>query len=431
VSSQTVSAELALIAERSECDPDKVFTALAHHMDVAFLEEAYHGLRRKAAAGIDQVTVADYRENLGENLKDLHRRLVTKQYRAQPAKRAYIPKSDGKKRPLAILVLEDKIVQRAVSMLLSAVYEPMFYDFSYAFRRKRSAHQAIAFLREQCRKLNIKWIVDADIRGYFDNIDRERFREVLRSRVNDGSIIRLIGKWFHAGVLEEGEIQISEKGVPQGGVVSPVLSNIFLHTVLDDWFAREVQPRLRGRSFIVRFADDFVVGFELKSDAERFYKVLPKRMGRFGLEIHPDKSRLVQFSRPGKGSSKGSGTFDFLSFTHYWGKTLKGGWSIKRKTKAKRLRQAMVKIEDWCKSHKHQPIREQYQKLCSKLRGHYQYYGIRGNYKMLEVFYEHTRRVWKYWLGRRSNGGYTSWEVFENRIGKYFPLPKPRIVHTQ
>jgi len=431
VSSQTVLTELARIAEQSERDPDKVFTTMAHLMDVEFLEEAFNRLRRDAAAGIDGVTVDDYREDLEENLRELHRRLVAKQYRAQPARRAWIPKSDGTQRPLAILVLEDKIVQKAVSMLLGAVYEPMFYEFSYGFRPEHSAHQALAYLREQCIELNINWIVDADVRGFFDNIDRGCFREVLKSRVNDGSIIRLIGKWFHAGVLEDGEVKVSEKGTQQGGVISPLLANVFLHTVLDDWFEREVRPRMRGRCFIVRFADDFAVGFELKSDAERFYQVLPKRMGRYGLEIHATKSRMVQFSRPGRGKSKGVGTFDYLGFTHYWGKTLKGGWSIKRKTRKKRMHRAMAAIWDWCKQNRHMHIKDQYQKLCAKLRGHYQYYGIRGNYKMLEVYFEHVERTWKHWLGRRTRNGYINWEKFENKYRRLFPLPKPRIVHTQ
>jgi group II intron reverse transcriptase/maturase len=331
---------------------------------------------------------------------------------------------------LAILVLEDKIVQKAVAMLLNAVYEPMFYDFSYGFRERHSAHQALGYLREQCRELNINWVVDADIRGFFDNIDRAHFREILKSRVNDGSIIRLIGKWFHAGVLENGEVKVSDKGTQQGGVISPLLANIFLHTVLDDWFEREVRPRMSGRCFIVRFADDFVVGFEFKSDAEKFYEVLPKRMARYGLEIHPTKSRLVQFSRPGQGKSKGVDTFDFLSFTHFWGKTLKGGWSIKRKTKKKRLHRAMAEIWEWCRHNMHEQIQVQYQKLSAKLRGHYQYFGIKGNYKLLEVYFEHVERTWKYWLGRRTRNGHISWEKFENKYRRHLPLPKPRIVHT-
>jgi len=429
VNSQTVSKELTLIADQSRYDPDKVFISMAHLMDVEFLEEAFHKLRRKAAPGIDKVTKDDYQENLDENLRDLHGRLVSKKYRAQPARRTWIPKNDGGQRPLAILNLEDKLVQKAVSMLVSAVYEPMFYDFSYGFRPGCSQHQALSYLREQCMSMNIHWIVDADIRGFFDNIDRALLREILKSRVNDGTIIALIGKWFNAGILECGELSIPDRGTQQGGVISPLLANIFLHTVLDDWFEKEVRPQMKGRCFIVRFADDFVVGFELESDAKRFYAVLPKRMERYGLEMHPEKTRMIQFKRPGPGDKKGMSTFDFLGFTHHWGKSLKGNWVIKRKTQRQRLSMAMAKIWDWCKSKRHEPIANQYEKLCSKLRGHYQYYGIRGNYKMLEVFYEHTERTWKYWLGRRTRNGHIKWEKFENKYRKLFPLPKPRIAH--
>jgi group II intron reverse transcriptase/maturase len=326
--------------------------------------------------------------------------------------------------------LEDKIVQKAIAMLLEAVYEPMFHDFSSGFRPKRSQHQALGYLRDQCLNLNINWVVDADILGFFDNIDRTHLREILQSRVNDGGVIRLIGKWFHAGVLTDGEIEVSEKGTQQGGVISPILSNIFLHTVLDDWFEREVRPRMKGRCVIVRFADDAVFGFEYKSDAERFYEVLPQRLERFGLDLHPTKSRLLQFSRPGRSASRGVNTFDFLGFTHYWGKTLKGGWSIMRKTKRGKLRSAMATFNAWSKSNRHEPIEEQYDKICAKLRGHYEYFGIRGNYKMLEVFFEHVERTWKKWLGRRTRNGHISWEKFENKIRKNFPLPKPRIVHA-
>lgn len=323
MSSQTVSTKLARIVEQSKRSPEMIFSTLAHLMDVEFLMEAFQRLRKDAAPGVDKVSVAEYAKSLQGNLTDLHQRLVTKRYRAQPARRAWIPKNDGTQRPLAILALEDKIVQRAVTMILEAVYEPMFYSFSYGFRRGRNPHQALSFLRSQCME-DINWVVDADISGFFDNIDHDHLRTILKSRMNDGSLMRLIGKWLKVGVMEEGKVRKSEVGTPQGGVISPILANIFLHTVLDEWFVLQVKPRIRGKCFLVRFADDFALGFEHKDDAERVFEVLPKRFGKYGLTIHPTKSRMVQFSRPYWRNGKGPGTFDFLGFTHYWGKDLKG-----------------------------------------------------------------------------------------------------------
>lgn len=426
----TVSMKLARIAEQSKRNPTMVFTTLAHLMDEEFLKEAFQQLRKNAAAGVDQVTAKEYAEDLDRNIRDLHRRLVENKYRAQPAKRAWAPKDDGSQRPLAILVLEDKIVQKAVAMILEAVYEPMFHEFSFGFRRGRSAHQALTYLRKQCLELGINWILDIDIQKFFDSIDRGRLREILKQRVNDGTILRLIGKWLNAGILEAEKITKTENGTLQGAVISPILANIFLHTVLDEWFKKEVQPRILGRCFLVRFADDFVGGFQYRSDAEQIFKELPKQCEKYGLTIHPKKSRLVQFSRPYWRKGKGPGTFDFLGFTHYWGKTLSGGWTIKRKTQKKRQRRFMKAIWEWCKQNRHERITEQHKMLCAKLRGHYQYYGIRGNYKMLEVVYEYTQRAWKRWLGRRTRNGEIAWESFKDRYRKVFQLPKPRIIHA-
>lgn len=406
-----------------------VFTTLAHHMDEAFLTEALHQLRKDAAAGIDEMTVAEYSQNLKENIADLQQRLVNRKYRAQPARRVWIPKSDGSQRPLAILVLEDKIVQRAVAMLLEAVYEPHFHAFSYGFRRKHSAHGALSYLRDQCQKLGINWIIDADIAKYFDTIEPAHLRTILQQRINDGAILRLIGMWLHVGVMEEGKVVRSETGTPQGGVISPILANIFLHTVLDEWFEKTVRPRTGVNCFLVRFADDFVMGFANKTEAEKVFRVLPKRFERYGLKIHPEKSRLVQFSRPFGRRGKGPGTFAFLGFDHYWGKTLNGGWAIKRKTQGKRLRRFLSGIHEWCRKNRHLTIVEQHQTLKSKLRGHYQYYGVRGNFKMLEVAFEHTERVWKRWLSRRSSKHPLNWEQWMVRWQAICPLPKPRIVH--
>jgi RNA-directed DNA polymerase len=430
LSSPTVSTKLARIAEQSKCDPTRVFTTLAHLMDGDFLTEAFYQLRKDAAAGLDKVTVEEYEPYLKERITELHRKLVTREYRAQPARRVWIPKGDGSQRPLAILVLEDKIVQRAVAMILEAIYEPHFCEFSYGFRRKRRAHQALTYLRQECLELGINWIIDADIQKFFDNIGPAQLRAILQKRVNDGAILRLIGMWLHVGVMEEGTITSSEEGVPQGAPISPILANIFLHTVLDEWFQNEVRPRMKGNCFIARFADDFVAGFTLRSDAERVFQVLPKRFERFGLTIHPEKSRMVQFSRPYWRKGKGPGSFAFLGFTHYWAKTLSGGWTIKRKTLGKRLSRFLSGIWDWCKANRHEPVGEQYQTLSAKLRGHYQYYGVRGNYEQLELAYRHTRQSWKWWLMTRNTKNRMNWAEFEAKVLTIFELPKPRIVHA-
>jgi RNA-directed DNA polymerase len=430
LSSPTVSTKLARIAEQSKRDATLVFTTLAHLMDEDFLTEAFHQLRKDAAAGIDEMTATEYKVNLGERITDLHRRLVAREYRAQPARRVWIPKGDGGQRPLAILVLEDKIVQRAVAMLLEAIYEPHFCEFSFGFRRQRSAHQALTYVRQQCLEHDINWIIDADIAKFFDTISWEELRAILQKRVNDGAILRLIGMWLHVGVVEGDRITNQEVGTPQGAPISPILANIFLHTVLDEWFHNDVRTRMNGSCFLARFADDFVMGFNLKSDAERVYRVLPKRFERFGLRIHPEKSRMVQFSRPYWKQGKGPGSFAFLGFTHYWGKTLSGGWTIKRKTQGKRLSRFLSGIGDWCKENLHEPMAKQYGILSAKLRGHYQYYGVRGNFKMLEVAYERTRVKWKKWLSRRNSKDRMGWEKFAAQVEAIFDLPKPRIVHA-
>lgn len=430
MSSPTVSTKLARIAEQSKRDATWVFTTLAHLMDEDFLREAFSQLRKDAAAGIDQMTVTEYQVGLAGRIADLHRRLVSREYRAQPARRVWIPKADGGQRGLAILVLEDKIVQRAVAMLLEAIYEPHFSEFSYGFRRGHSAHEALLYLRQQCLEQGINWIIDADIRKFFDTIKWEHLRTILQKRVKDGAILRLIGMWVHVGVLEAGQVVSSEEGVPQGAPISPVLANIFLHTVLDEWFQTQVRPRMGRNCFLVRYADDFVMGFRLKGDAERVYQVLPKRFERFGLSIHPDKSRMVQFSRPYWKQGKGPGSFAFLGFTHYWAKTLSGGWTVKRKTQGKRLSRFLSGMAEWCKANRHEPIREQHQTLSAKLRGHYQYYGLRGNFKMLEVAYEHTLAVWRRGLARRNSKDRMSWQKFAARVEEIFDLPKPRIAHA-
>ena len=431
LSSQTVSTKLQRIAEQAVRDPTMVFTTLAHLIDVDFLKEAFRRTRKDAEPGVDGVTAEEYGKNLDGNLQNLHERMRTGRYKAPPVKRAWRDKDDGGKRPIGMPAFEDKIAQRAVAMILGAVYEQDFEDFSHGFRERHSQHQALSELREKCREIGVASIVDADVTGYFDNLDWTLLLKIIKKRVNDGAIIRLIGKWLNAGVMEGHTLIHPEKGTPQGGVISPVLSNIFLHWVLDRWYVRDVKPRLRGRSFLIRFADDFIIGCEREEDARRVLAALPKRFNLFKLTIHPEKTTLVRFQRPSARTETDdeNGTFDYLGFTHFWAKSRQGFWVIKRRTARKRLRRAMKSLWQWCRNHRHDPLLEQYRTLCLKLRGHYQYYGVRTNSRSMELVRRYVEKAWRYWLSRRGSKSPISWDKF-HRLQRTFPLPKPRIYHA-
>ncbi|MCP4607800.1 MAG: group II intron reverse transcriptase/maturase, partial [Planctomycetes bacterium] len=400
-------------------------------IDVEWLREAYRQTNKRSAAGIDGISAAAYGANLAENLQNLHQRLVSGQYKAPPVERVWLDKEDGRKRPIGKPTFEDKIVQRAVVMLLEPIYEQEFYEFSHGFRKGHSPHQALHELREACRQQNINWVVDADVSRFFDELRHDELRGFIKQRVNDGGILRLIGKWLNAGVMEAGNLSYAEKGSPQGGVISPLLANIYLHYVLDEWYEKEVKPRLKGRSFLLRYADDFIIGCELESDARRIMEVLPRRFGRYGLTIHPEKTKLVKFGKPPKKERPGpkNETFEFLGFTHYWAKSRRGYWVIKRKTARKRQRRSIKSLWQWCKENRHLPLDEQYRMLCLKLRGHYQYYGIRSNYRQLEEVQQQVMKGWRYWLNRRSRERDMIWEKFKEVL-TIFPLPKPRIIHA-
>ena len=429
---ETISPELHGIAEQAVRYPEMVFNNISHKVDLAMLRKAYHQTRKDGAVGIDEVTADEYAENLEENLKSLHSRLKSGTYKAPPVERVWIDKDDRKKRPIGIPTFEDKIAQRANATVMSAIYEVDFYDFSYGFRKGYSQHQALHTLRESCMEKNIKWIVDADVSGYFDSIDHDILRSLIQRRISDKGIIRMIGKWLNAGVMEEGKLKYPEKGTPQGGVISPLLSNIYLHYVLDEWFVKEVKPRMKGRCIIIRFADDFIIGFEYESDARRFMEVLPKRFNRFGLTIHLEKTKMVEFRKPEIREKKanGNGTFTFLGFTHYWAKSRRGYWVIKRKTAKKRLNRFLKRLWIWIRVHRHAHLKEQCRELSIKLRGHYQYYGVRCNYESLEKVYYYAIKSWKYWLSRRSHKGNINWEKFIDSIEEKLPLPRPRICHN-
>ena len=412
--SLTVTPKLQRMAAQAARDPERVFTTLAHLIDEDFLREAYRHPSTSSAPGIDGVTAQTYAEHLDENLRDLHERLRSGRSQAVPVERVWIEKDEGGQRPIGQPAFEDKIVQRAVAMRLEAIYEQDFDDGSYGFRQGRSPHEALHELRQRCMPEGRGWSVDADVSGYFDSIDRTRLREVLRQRVNDGRILRRIGKWLRAGVVEQGALTHPETGVVQGGVSSPVLANGFLHHVLDAWCEREVRPRMQGRCFLIRCADDFVIGCDQEGDARKIMAVLPKRLARFGLTMHPTKTALIAFRKPEahQGADRGNGTCDFLGLTHYWTQSRQGFWVIKRRTASKRLRRTKKSLWRWCRSKRHAPLQYQYQMLGSKLRGHFQYYGIRGNFRLLEEVRRCAEKAWRYWLSRRRSKKAIGWEKF-------------------
>jgi len=405
------------------------FTTLAHHIDIDRLKEAYRRTRKDGAVGVDGQTAQDYAVDLEGNLRSLPDRAQSGRYRAPPVRRVHIPKGTGSEtRPIGIPTFEDKVLQRAVAMVLEAVYEQDFLDGSYGFRPGRSAHQALDALWRRLMDVGGGWVLEIDIRKFFDNLGHRHLREIPSRRVRDGVLLRLIGKWLDAGVMEDGCVTHPESGSPQGGVISPLLANAYLHEVLDEWFEHTVKPRLKGRAHLIRYADDAVLVFELQDDARRVLEVLPKRFGKYGLTLHPEKTRLVRFQCPGRDTSREDrpGTFAFLGFTHYWGRTLRGGWAVKRKKAKDRFNRSLKSAVRWCREHRHLPIREQWVALTSKLRGHYAYYAIIGNMARVASFLYHVRRAWRKWLSRRSNKGRISWERF-GELERRYPLPPARL----
>lgn len=421
----TISTKQERIAKLARQMKGVALQTLAHHMDTEWLREAFNKTRKDGARGVDGKSAADFAASMEENLQSLLDRAKSGLYRAPPVRRVHIPKGGGKTRPLGIPTVEDKILQRGVKMLLEPIYEEDFYDFSYGFRPGRSAHQALEALHEGIWEMGGGWVLDADIQGFFDAIEHKQLREMLSQRVADGVVHRLVGKWLAAGVLEDGVVHHPGSGSPQGGVISPLLANIYLHEALDGWWVEEVLPRLRGRAFMIRYADDFVMVFEHRSDAERVYAVLPKRLGRFGLTLHPEKTRLLRFLNPYQGPGK-NGTFDFVGFTLFWGKTRTGKWSLKRKTSRSRFSRAMSVMNEWMRRVRHVPIRRQAELLSSKLRGHFNYYGTRGNSRGIGRFRFEVVSLWKRWLSRRSQRARVTW-AYVNKILKKYDVPLARL----
>jgi group II intron reverse transcriptase/maturase len=433
-SSESVSTKLDRVAKLAREDRARVLTSLCHYIDLALMREAHRVTRKDGARGVNDGGAEEFAKNLEGNLQSLLDRAHSGTYRAPPVRRVHIPKNDGTSRPLGIPTFEDKVLQRAVAMVLGAVYEQDFLDCSYGFRPKRSAHDAEDALWKGLMDMDGGWIVEVDIKKFFDTLDHTHLRETLRKRVRDGVILRLIGKWLNAGVMEDGAITHPETGSPQGGVISPLLANVYLHEVLDVWFYQDVLPRLEGKAFLIRYADDFVIACSRRDDAERIMAVLPKRFGKYGLTLHPQKTRLVRFERPrrrgpdegdGPGGSK-PGTFDFLGFTHHWGESRKGQMVVKVRTMRDRFTRTLRRITEWCRAHRHEPLATQARVLGAKLRGHFAYYGRRGNYDALSRLRHEVVLTWRKWLSRRSQRAKIAWSRMM-QILQCYPLPEARI----
>jgi group II intron reverse transcriptase/maturase len=424
-----VSNGLDRVREVARKDKDARFTALLHHVSFHRLVLAFDGLNKDAAPGSDGVSWREYDGNWQESLPALHSRVQSGKYRAVPSRRVYIPKADGRLRPLGIASLEDKIVQRAVCEVLNAVYEADFKGFSYGFRPGRSQHDALDALSVGLGK-KVNWVLDADIRGFFDHLDREWLMKFLRHRIADERILRLVCKWLNAGVLEDGQLSDSGEGAPQGGSLSPLLANVYLHYVLDLWADHWRKTQSRGNVIVTRFADDFIVGFQYQDDAERFLGELRGRLAKFALELHPEKTRLIEFGphaarlRKARGEGKPE-TFTFLGFRHI-ARMARGRFWVQRTTDKKKMTAKLKTVKAELMRRRHLPVPEQGKWLASVVRGHEAYYAVPGNSKAVKAFRRHVIRHWRHALGRRSQKGRVTWERMYRVVGRYLPPTKIR-----
>ena len=426
--------KLALITERARKEPQFQFTSLVHLLNERFLSECYYKLGRDRANGIDNVSWKEYGERLEENLSELVTRMKAKQYKPQPVKRVYIPKNNKEKRPLGLPALEDKIVQKGIVRILEAIYEVDFLDCSYGFRPGKNCHDAVKAVDNTIMTKPINHVIEADIKGCFDNISHEWMMKCLQVRINDSSLLLLIRRFLKSGYSESGKVVVTEQGTAQGGNLSPMMANIFLHYGLDLWFEKAVKPRVRGVCKLVRYADDFICMVQYKDEAEQIERALRKRFEKFGLELHPNKTRVISFGRYERENAvKGklrANTFDFLGFTHYCGISRKGNFIVGRKTSRKKFRIKCIELNRWFKIVRNTgKPKEWWPILKSKLRGHYQYYGVSGNMRSIQRYYELTRKMAFKWLNRRSNRNSFDWERFEDYLNLY-PLPKPRITYS-
>lgn len=417
-----MSTSLLRLAKLGRDHPQRCFTNINQYLTKDLLRTAFYQTRKDGATGIDGQTAEDYASNLEDNLESLLNRAQSGRYVAPPVRRAYVPKGTGR-RPIGIPTFEDKVLQRAIVMLLERLYEPLFHPHSFGYRPNKSAHQALRLLRQRLGQEG-GHVVELDIQGFFDHLDKRHLREFLRQRIGDGVILRLINKWLKAGVMERGALHYPDYGSPQGGVISPLLANVYLHYVLDCWFEEEVRSRLKGRGSLIRFADDAVLILRNVQDAGRVMDVLPKRFGRYGLTLHPEKTCVTVFKPKWKCS------IDFLGFTHYWSKTRRGHWCVQRKTMKSRFVRAVKAIGQWCRLNRHKPLFEQQIKLSQKLRGHYAYFGISGNIAALKRLRYVVEQIWVKWLKRRSQRHRLTGERIAALLAKY-ALPAARLLATK
>ena len=428
-----MSTKLDRLSELAKEDGKRQFFSIAHLITPEALYEAFRDLRKDASAGVDGVTYEEYEKDAAGNIQQFHQRLKDGKYQAQPLRRVYIPKEDGKQRPISIPSLEDKILQKAMVKVLNAIYEQDFLDCSYGFRPRRGPQQALDEVRRVICTRPTEWILEIDITSYFDTIVREQLMEMVEKRISDGSVLQLIRKWIKVGVIEEGRLLVSETGTGQGQTISPLLANIYLHYVLDEWFEEVVKPRLRGEAHEIRFADDAVLCFQYREDAEKVLSVLTKRFAKYGLTLHPEKTRLLEFGREAEGHAKRQGkkpgTFDFLGLTHICTRSRRGKFTVHVRTVRKRLRRGLKAVAQWCQAHMHDPVDQQQKTLNAKLRGHYQYYGRPTNYRGIRKFYRRVRYIWRTWLSRRTRGAMMTWEKYEDLL-RQLPLLPPRIMHA-
>jgi RNA-directed DNA polymerase len=415
------------IAERARKYRQEPLTNLHQFIDLKMLGESLAKLNKKSSPGVDGTSWSEYDNISEERLPGLMAEFKSGKYRAPHIRRAYIPKGKDGKRALGIPTIEDKVLQSVVSRVLSPIYEIEFKTFSYGFQTGRSCHQAIDYMYRQISYEGLYYIIDADIHDYFGSINHELLREFLGQRVNDGVIRRMIDKWLKAGILEDGQLHYPEEGTPQGGIISPLLSNIYLHYVLDVWFSEKVQPLLTGKSFIVRYADDFVLGFENITEAQRVMRVLPKRFEKYKLQLHPEKTKLIDLK-----SKRGMGgrSFDFLGFTHFLSESRNGKKVLKRKTSRKKLTVSLQKTQAWIKANRHMRLKTLIKELNVKLRGYYNYYGITFNSKGIAKYYYRVVRYLQKWLNRRGGKSIWTWDRFYELITIWLPLLKPRIYHS-
>src|ERR1700674_5508624 len=428
-----MSTKLDRLSELAKEDPKRRFFSIAHLITPEALYAAFRGLRKDASAGVDGVTHEEYQQDAERNIRRLYQRLKDGKYQAQPLRRVYIPKENGKQRPISIPALEDKIVQKAMVKVLNAIYEQDFLNCSYGFRPERGQHQALEEVGRVICTRSTGWILELDITAYFDSIVREQLMEMIEKRISDRSVLQLIRKWIQVGVIDEGKFLVSETGTGQGQTISPLLANIYLHYILDKWFEEVVKPRLRSEAHEIRFADDAILCFHYREDAEKVKNVLAKRFAKYGLTLHPEKTRLVEFGRYAEERAKRQGkkpsTFDFLGLTHICARSRQGKFTVHVRTMKKRFRRGLTAIAEWCQENRHVPVDEQQKTLNAKLRGHYQYYGRPTNYRRLREFYQEVCHIWRKWLSRRTRGNGMTREKFAAILRKH-PLLRPRIAHS-